>query len=277
MHAPSLTIRASSFAGLFDCALRWEGIHLLKLTAPSSPRALIGSGVHVGSAAFDQARIDHRTLSISDAVDAAQDEVTRRIAEEPVQWSPDEPNRREVESLVTRMTHRYCRDISPRYEFESVELSTNPMDIDVGGVVIRLTGTLDRARTILTPGLDRPKRRLGDLKTGRAAVNAQGVAHTKKHKAQLGTYELLYEHTTGQAIDDGSEILGLNSTGNLDFGTGRVLGAKALLLGPEHGYPGLLELAAHMAKTGLYPPNPQSALCGAKYCPRYSTCPYADH
>lgn len=270
----TIKIRASSFGGLFDCALRWEAIHLLGLASWSSPRALIGSGVHAGTGAFDQARIDGTPMRYSTAVDAAIAEIDTRIANEPVRWFRDEPNRNQVEQLATRLTLTYCEHVSPRYDFESVELATTPLDIDVGdGLTIQLTGTLDRARTILVPGISL-RRRLGDLKTGRNAVNKAGRANTKKHKAQVGTYELLYEHTTKHTLDRTSEIIGLNTEGDFRYGTGEITNARGLLLGYADA-PGLIALAATMFKSGLFPPNPQSALCGKKYCPRHPTCPYA--
>ena len=53
----SYRIRASSFGELFDCALRWEAKHLQGMRMPNSPRALIGTGVHEGTAAFDRAQV----------------------------------------------------------------------------------------------------------------------------------------------------------------------------------------------------------------------------
>lgn len=276
MAEPSIMpIRASSFGGLFDCALRWEGQHLLGMRSPSSPRALIGSGVHAASAAFDQARLDGSPIRVDDAAGAAVDAIAERIHRDDVIWHADEPDRKQVESIALRLSMTYCTDISPRYEFAAVELTTKPLDIDCGGVTVRLTGTLDRSRSIIVPTAIGPKRRIGDIKTGARAVNAQGQADTKKHKPQIGTYQLLYEHTTGEQVDDTGEIIGLNTAGRFNFGTGEVRGAKRLLTGTDE-FPGLIDLAAQMFRTGLFPPNPQSFLCSAKYCPRYHSCPYAE-
>ncbi|MCT7340572.1 hypothetical protein P4129_07095 [Pseudomonas aeruginosa] len=33
----TITVRASSWGALFDCAFKWEGVHLLKMRSPSSP------------------------------------------------------------------------------------------------------------------------------------------------------------------------------------------------------------------------------------------------
>jgi hypothetical protein len=280
----TLSIRASSFGGLFDCALRWEQIHLNGLANPAGPRALIGTGVHAGSAAFDQARLEKAPISLDDAVGFALDEMAERIADGEVVWSGDEPNRKEVEKIATRVTLNYCADISPRYEFEAVELTTKPLDIDCGGgMIVRLTGTLDRARTVVqtAPWLDvadpqRIRRRIADVKTGGAVVGADGVVATKKHRPQCGTYEMLYEHSTGLPITDGSEVIGLNTKGRFNTGHGIVRGAKQLLLGTD-AEPGLILRAAAMFRTGMFNPNPQSMLCSAKYCPYHNRCPYSDH
>jgi len=262
-----VTVRASSWGSLFNCAYAWEGVHLLGIKSPSSPRALLGTAIHASTAAFDSARITGLKLS---AFDAAEHLV--QILRHPkfdVDWRNSDltPNEAEVAGLTLHT--RYCTEISPRYEFVAVELETRPMDIDCGnGVTVRLTGTLDRAR------VRRQQEGVGiaDVKTGGAAVT-DGVAKTKGHAPQIGTYELLYEHTTGEPITAPAEIIGLKTRGKPETGTGEIIGAKQLMIGTEH-YPGLIEFAADMFRTGLFPPNPQSHLCCAKYCPRWAACPY---
>jgi hypothetical protein len=268
-------IRASAFGGLFDCALRFEKEQLDRMRLPNSPRALIGTGTHAGTAAFDKAKLQGHAIRIDDAAGVAVDAIAERIAEEGATWSADEPSRKEVESTALRLTTNYCADISPRYEFDAVELTAKPLDVDCGGILIRLKGTLDRARSIIVPTATGRKRRIVDLKTGRRAVRMDGRAETKKHRPQVGTYQLLDEHTTGEPVDDVAEILGMNTAGSFAVGTGEVHGAKELLLGTDEA-PGLIELAALMFRSGLFPPNPQSFLCSAKYCAFHSRCPYAD-
>ncbi|WP_437880878.1 PD-(D/E)XK nuclease family protein [Pseudomonas sp. LRF_L74] len=93
------------------------------------------------------------------------------------------------------------------------------MQIDCGnGIVILLTGQLDRARVKRdSDGLG-----IADVKTGGAAVS-QGVAKTKGHAPQIGTYELLYEHTTGERITAPAEIIGLKTKGAPEVGTGEII------------------------------------------------------
>lgn len=273
--APSImSIRASSFGGLFDCALRWEQVHLRGLHSPSSPRALIGTGVHAATAAFDTARMNGAPMRLDDAAGVAVDAIAERIVTDDVRWSAEEPDRKAVESIALRVSTNYCADISPRYEFAAVELTTKPLDIDCGGgVIVRLTGTLDRARAIVQPSATGTKRRIADVKTGMRAVTAAGEADTRKHRPQIGTYQLLDEHTTGEKVDDTAEVIGLNTGGKFNTGVSTVRGSKQLLLGSDAA-PGLIDLAAQMFRSGLFPPNPQSFLCSAKYCPHFNNCPY---
>jgi hypothetical protein len=46
-----------------------------------------------------------------------------------------------------------------------------------------------------------------------------------------------------------------------------------MMTGTEE-FKGLIEIGAQMFRTGLFPPNPQSQICGEKYCPRWKSCPY---
>ncbi|THG87072.1 PD-(D/E)XK nuclease family protein [Pseudomonas sp. A-1] len=261
------TVRASSWGSLFDCGYRWEGVHLLGMKSPSSPRALLGTAIHASTAAFDAARIAGQELSAFDAAEHLVE--TLRHPEFDVDWRGSDLTPSEAEATGLTLHTRYCLDISPRYQFVAVELETKPLEINCGGgVVVRLTGTLDRARI----KRDCDGIGIADVKTGGAAVS-QGVAKTKGHKPQLGTYELLYEHTTGEPCTAPAEIIGLKTKGRPETGTGEIIGARELMVGTED-YPGLIQFAADMFRTGLFPPNPQSPLCSARYCVRWKTCPY---
>src|SRR6201999_3843620 len=70
---------------------------------------------------------------------------------------------REAEVIGLRLHTKYCVEISPSYEFTAVEMKMHPVDIDCGdGLVIRLKGTMDRARVArgLTGAI------IPDIKTG---------------------------------------------------------------------------------------------------------------
>ena len=266
---PSLTVRASSWAGLFDCAYRWEGIHLLKLRNVVGLRAALGTAIHAGTAVFDQSRLDGAGLTADDAAGAMVDKL--HDPENEFDAARDDLTMPEAERVGLALVSKYCTDVSPRYDFVAVEMETKPLDIDCGGgVVVRLTGTMDRARI----------RRHGDavgiadLKSGSAAVQ-KGAAVTKGHGPQIGTYELLYEHTTGQPITDDAEIIGLKTKGTPEIATGVIRNGKRVMVGTDE-HPGLIEFAAEMFKTGRFYPNPKSLLCSDKYCPRHATCPFHD-
>lgn len=267
--APSLTVRASSWASMFDCAYRWEGIHLLKLRNVVGLRAALGTAIHAGTAVFDTARLTGETVTADDAAGVFVDKL--RDPENEFDPSRDDLTVPEAERVGLTLLTKYCFEVSPRYNFVAVEMETKPLDIDCGnGVTVRLTGTMDRAR------IRKGDHGVGiaDLKSGSAAVQ-KGAAVTKGHGPQIGTYELLYEHTTGEPITDDAEIIGLKTKGTAEIATGIVKNAKRVMVGTEDT-PGLIEFAAEMFKTGRFYPNPKSLLCSANYCPRHATCHFHD-
>ncbi|AQQ20218.1 RecB family exonuclease [Burkholderia cenocepacia] len=263
------TVRASSWAGLFDCAYRWEGIHLLKMRNVVGLRAALGTAIHAGTAVFDQARLDGSGLTVDDAAGAFVDKL--RDPENEFDPTRDDLSLPEAERIGLSLTTKYCLEVAPRYDFIAVEMETKPLDIECGGgITIRLTGTMDRARvrrTALGPGI-------ADLKSGSAAVQ-KGVAVTKGHGPQIGTYEMLYEHTTGDQIGDTAEIIGLKTKGTPEVATAPIANAKRVMVGTEET-PGLIQFAADMFRSGRFYPNPKSLLCDKKYCPRHSTCQFHD-
>lgn len=270
MTTKPFTVRASSWAALFDCAHKWEGVHLLGMRSPSTARAVLGRAIHHGTALFDQGRIEGGTISVADACTAAAELVA--TPDDDVDWSAeDDLTPGKVTDVSVALTAKYCQEVSPRYEFRAVELETKPLEIDCGnGVVVRLTGQLDRSRLLVgQQGLG-----IADLKSGAQAVQ-KGTAKTKGHAAQVGTYELLYEHTTGERITEPAEIIGLKTTGKPEVAVGQIVGARQMMVGGEDG-PGLIEYAAEMFRSGLFPPNPASMMCHPKYCARWAKCKFKD-
>lgn len=263
----TVTVRASSWGSLFDCAHRFEGVHLLGIKSPSSPRAHLGTSIHAGTAAFDIARIQGMQPNAMEAGQVFLDSLV--TPEYDVDWRGSDLTKKEAQSIGLVLVSKYCLEISPCYEFVAVEMETEPLEINCGdGIIIRLTGTLDRAR--IKKGHSGVG--IADVKTGAAAVS-NGVAKTKPHKAQIGTYELLYEHTTGTRCTEDGEIIGLKTKGKPEAATGSINGARSLMVGTEES-PGLIQFAAEMFRSGLFYPNPQSQLCSKTYCPRWNTCHY---
>lgn len=267
---PALKIRASSWSGLFDCAYRWEGIHIQGMRNVVGLRAALGTAIHAGTAAFDQSRLDGSRATADDAAGVFVDKL--HDAENEFDPTRDDLSMPDAERIGLTLISKYCTEVSPLYEFIAVEMETKPLDIDCGhGVIVRLTGTMDRARIRRAVGGGIG---IADLKSGSAAVQ-KGAAVTKGHGPQIGTYELLYEHTTGQSITDAAEIIGLKTKGAAEIATGTIHNARQAMIGTEE-HPGLIEFAAEMFKTGRFYPNPKSLLCSDKYCPRHATCPFHD-
>ena len=262
-------VRASSWAKLFDCAYKFEGENLLGMRKPSGPPALLGTAIHAGTAAFDLARLQGSPITADDACGALVDALQH--PKDDVDWSADDDiTPVSAERVGLTLVTRYCTEWSPKFTFEAVELETKPMDIDCGGgVVVRLTGTLDRSRVIA--GANGGKA-IYDLKSGGTAVQ-KGLAKTKGHRAQLGTYELLEAHTTGEPCTLPAGIIGLKTKGTPEIATGEIRNARELMVGTAEA-PGLLQHAALMFRTGMFPPNPSSHLCAEKFCARWHACPY---
>ena len=263
------TVRASSWGSLFDCAYKWEGTQLLGITKPAGMRALLGSAIHASTAAFDQGRVDLSGVSIDESASVLIDTIHNPDWE--VDRSADDLTGKDAERTGLALHNKYCTTISPRFEYSSVELKTKPFDIYCGNrIIIRLTGRMDRSRLISVSD----KNRIADLKSGANAVQ-KGVANTKGHGAQVGAYSLLAEHTTGKPSDDVAEIIGLKTKGRPEVEVSEIKGTRKMMVGSETPkFSGLIEIAAQMFRTGLFPPNPGSLLCNPKYCARWGQCPY---
>lgn len=255
-------IRASSLPELFDCPARWEARNLLGMRLPTSGAAQLGTAVHAGTAIYDQSRIVDAGITAEDAAGAVVDAIWH--PESDVQWEDSSP--REAEPIALALHRRYCRNISPQFTFCDVEAECNALEIsDLG---ITLTGTTDRVY------VDHGGFGIADIKTGKAAVAADGTVKTAGHAAQVAVYELLAEASTGRAIDAPARIVGLQvakTEAGRRAAVGEIVGAKELLVGTED-QPGLLEIAASFLKSGVFYGNPRSSLCNQKYCPAYSTC-----
>lgn len=263
--AEFFSMRASSISDWLDCAYRAEGKYLLGMRNPASGPAHLGTSIHHGTAVFDQARVDRSPITPDDAAGAFVDRLNH--PDEAVDWG--ESSVKDAERIGLRLTSRYCTEVSPRYEFQAVEMTTTPLDITMDGMTIQLTGTMDRSR-LRTEGSG-----VGviDLKSGKRAVDANGRANTVGHVFQLAAYELLTEHTTGRSITEPAEIIGLSTGKDARIGTAKVPNAKAALLGLP-GEKGVLEMLASDLKAGTFRPNPRSALCSERYCPRWNSCSY---
>jgi hypothetical protein len=266
MSEPSqtITVRASAWGKLFDCAHRFEWENLLGRSKPAGMRALLGTAVHAGTAAFDQGRLDGSGVTPDEAAGVLVDVLHNPDFE--VDTSQDELTLRESERIALELHTTYCTEISPQFQFLAVESRLEPLEIDCGGgVAVRLTGTMDRARTTQTDA--GPV--IADVKTG-ARVIERGAANIRGRSPQLGAYQLMYEQTE-RVRTAGGQIVALATTTRPATAVSEVFDAKRVMVGTDD-QPGLIQHAAEMFRTGLFPPNPSSPLCSKRYCGRWDTC-----
>jgi RecB family exonuclease len=259
----TITIRASSLGRLFDCPAAWAATHIDGRRLPSNGKAMLGKAVHASTAVYDQSTIDRSGVTIDEAAAAAVD--TIRKPDEDVDWAGDSP--RDAEIIAVSLHAKYCQQIAPRQNYRAVEVRCDRLEIaDLG---IALTGTTDRVRDTVDRGMS-----ICDIKTGKAAVGADGSVKTAGHAYQMGVYELLAEHASGMKITAPAQIIGLNTAktpASQRVGTGEISGAREMLLG-DGETPGILEYAAKIIHSGLFFPNPRSMFCHAHLCAIWHQC-----
>lgn len=269
MNIEPVVIRASSLPQLFDCPARWSAIHLEGKGMPSNSKAMLGKAVHASTAVFDQSTIDGAGITIDEAAAAAVDAIHK--PDEEVDWEGDDPKAmtpHEAEDIALSLHKKYCTTIAPTQIFRAVEIRCDRLEItDLG---IALTGTTDRVYE--ADG----ELGIGDVKTGKQAVGADGTVNTKGHAYQMGVYELLAEKGSGLSITAPAKIFGLNTaktSASQRTGTGQIAGAREVLLGDEES-PGILQMGAKLIHGGDFYGNPKSMLCHQRYCPIYQTCKF---
>ena len=261
----TIRIRASSVGELFDCPARWEAKHIQGLRLPMGGKAALGKAIHASTGAFDAARVLGQPISIDDAAAAAVDSLYQPTEE--VDWSDD--NISQAEGIALALHRRYCTDIAPTQDYAGVEATCEALTIaDLG---ITLTGTIDRVYRDETGALG-----IADIKTGKTAVSAAGEVKTQGHGLQLATYELLAETAIQQPLTAPARVIGMQ-TGVTPkaqrIGIGEIDSPRDALIGTADA-PGALHYAANFLKSGLFYGNPRSQLCGQKFCPIYSRCPF---
>jgi hypothetical protein len=264
----TISIRASSFGSLFDCGYRWEWETLYGHRKPVGIRAVLGTALHASTAVFDRALIDHEPVKIDDAASVLVAKI--QTPEYETDFSNDDIDEEQAEKIGLALHRMYCMDIAPHMHYTDVETQLAPFVIDCGdGLHVQLTGTMDRARVSLYPHESKPV--IPDLKSGRAVV-AKGQAKIKGRSAQLGTYQLLYENTR-HVETAGAQVLALHATSKPKVAVSPVFDARRVMVGTATEK-GLIEYAAEMFRTGLFPPNPSSMLCDKKYCARWEHCQF---
>lgn len=258
-------LRASSLPDLLDCPSRWEAKHVQGKRNPAGPESVLGTAVHAGTALFDESRMQGAGLTIDDCAGAVVDAVHH--PKEEVDWADSKPS--EAERIALDLHTLYCREISPQVTFKAVELACN--DLELSDLGITLTGTTDRLYEDDFGNIG-----ICDIKTSKTAVSADGTVPVAKHGPQVAVYELLVSTSLGRPVTAPAQIFGLQAAKTARgqrAGIGRIENARELLVGDEYR-PGILQMAAHFLKSGMFWGNPSSRLCTPKFCPIYKTCPW---
>lgn len=260
-------VRASSWGALFDCAYKWEWETLLGHRKPSGLRTALGTALHASTAVFDLALINDAPMRASDAAAVLVDKLQH--PEYEIDLTQDDLTPRDAEKIGLTLHTKYCHEVAPRMQYAEVETDLTPLEIECGSsAVVVLTGKMDRARVAKT---ERGGFVIPDLKSGKSVIE-KGAAKTKGRSAQIGTYQLLYEHTR-DVITEGAQVIALQTTSTAHIAVSPVFDAKRVMVGAP-GERGLIEYGAEMFRTGFFPPNPQSNLCSKKYCARWDHCSF---
>lgn len=190
-------------------------------------------------------------------------------------WQPTEDvdwtdlDQGSAEKIAQGLVRRYIADIAPTQTYIGIEVAAEPLTLsDVG---ITLSGTIDRIYQDENGDLG-----IGDIKTGKTAVAADGTVKTAGHGLQMGVYTLLASHALQEPMTAPARIYGL-TTGKTakgqHVGIGQIDNPTHALLGDEN-QTGLLHHAGQILKNGLFYGNPKSTLCSVKFCPAFSACPF---
>ena len=259
-----MKVRASGLVDLFDCPARWEAKNVLEMRLPTSGSALLGIAVHAGTAAYDLARMSQNMITVDDAACVVVDVLFDKNND--VDWGDDKP--KELESTALSLHKMYCEEVSPYHVYVGVEVKCD--DLVIKDLDITLTGTTDRVFTDVNSGAIG----IADIKTGKSIVSPDGTVSIGAKALQLGVYELLVESALNKPVTLPAKVIGLQA-GKTSKGQrcaiGTVAGAKDMLIG-DGTRPGVLEHAAHILKSGMFPGNPRSQMCSSRYCPCYNIC-----
>lgn len=272
-----LIIRASSTTGHPDCPRRWAAGHMRGeveaagyqlRTCGHHVGAAIGSGLHAAVAALHQSTINGGSeMPATIAVDLGIGEMERRIAEAETIWDGKAaPNLDSAQKQIGRMYRCYAAEIAPSVNAVEIELRLEAQ-VDPKGLFV-LSGQKD-----LTA---REPNRLRDLKTFGAKLGWHGP--------QLGCYSLLdASREPGraripEAVIDAVARVPLSrpqppartvryDLAECEADAVAVLRSimqqvKAWRGGTEHSAP---------LNPRVFPANPSSILCSAKYCPAWGT------
>jgi hypothetical protein len=258
-----IPIRASSMADLMECPARWQAIQMMGLSTAARVSTWLGTSLHKTLEVYDKSKLASGTaINVSDAQAFFTDTL----------WNPtevvvgEEAEYKKAEKNGLELVRKYAETIAPNRKYVAVEVTCPKLDVIVEGVVIRLSGTVDRIRQVESGGYG-----ISDVKSGASVVSADDTVNVDPHRGQIGVYEILASAVTGQEMTEPGEIIGLGANGKARVATGEVKNAAEMLVGTDER-PGLLQYAARIVKHELYFGNPKSILCSEAYCPVHDQC-----
>lgn len=258
------SLRASSVPTLLDCPARWKAVHVERLFSPTCAEAKFGTALHAGVAKYDAARLYVGSGSKEESVDAFNDSL--KVPEEGFAWVPAEYEKAQKHGI--ELLGKYIDQIAPGKRYAAIEQKCPDLDVLVEGVILRLTGTVDRIQVGENGGFG-----VCDFKSGEQAVKADGTVPTGKHAGQLAVYELLGSAVTGCHMQLPAEIIGLQTNGKTRIGIGKIENAAANFLGTDEN-PGNLVHIARLLRGGVFFGNPTSLMCSPKFCPAHGKCQF---
>ena len=261
-----IPIRASSLGDLFDCPARWEAKNIQKKRTPAGGKTRIGTAIHEAVTHWDYSKL----LGEIPAIEECQEILHHQIwqPDEDVDWNDVDQNT--SESIAQSLMNKYITQIAPTQKFIGIEVACPSLILsDLG---IEITGTIDRIYEN-----EKGELGIGDIKTGKMAVSADGSVKTVGHAPQMGIYTVLASHALQEPVLAPARIYGL-TTGKTDkgqhIGIGEIPSPAEVLLGTDEEPEGLLHHAAKIIKHGIFFGNSKSMLCNEKYCPAFATCKF---
>lgn len=274
-------LRASSLKELFDCSYRWEASNTNSgiPAIPTSIKGHTGTAVHKATEIYDKNYLGQYAPSIPNSELLSRAEATFKMAFDNPKFAIKEATAKEIGDMRTiglKLVRRYINEIAPTVSYSNIELKCKPMEIDVGGVILSLTGTIDR---LYIPDTNPMSRGVLDLKTGVQAVNAQNEVEVVAHKAQLGMYEIMGEQSINKKsnivipVNAPAKIVGMQTNGKARVAVGETMSSRDILIGTEHET-GILHNAGRILEHKMFFGNPSSMMCNPDYCRRYKTCRY---
>lgn len=275
-----LIIRPSSLSDWVDCRRRYAARHLRGLIAaagytvgekrPAHIGALVGTGLHAGAAHTLIARLRGTDAPAAAADEVAVTEMRLRMEAEGVDWDDVTRDLNTAEKQLLRMSRAWRQHVAPQIRPRMVE---ERLDVQVADGII-MSGQLDVADTAGAGGV-----RIRDTKTTKQRRSAH---------AQLGAYALLlnsHGYEPQSAVIDHIPRCPIREEQPVP--ETREIALRAAV---EDALQAVEEIGRDVAEfrrrasgesardpIAVFPANPASALCSARFCPAWGTATCRAH